>query len=191
MIAEYENHNPHDIYDAERYSLLKCPNCQHPILTQEDVTDNDFEQRLEWGTPRTLYPNNAFHINPVIPEALRNCLAESIQCFNGSLYTATVIMCRRTLEGYCQEMAVSPKLKLVSALNELQANGTISPQLYQWATLLRTFGNKAAHDITSQFSEEDAKDLLDFTIAILDFTYSFKDKFDKFISRQNILQTTN
>jgi len=49
---------------------------------------------------------------------------------------------------------------------------------------LRISGNEAAHDIKIGFSHEDARDILDFTIAILDFIYSYKIKFELFKSRK-------
>jgi len=89
------------------------------------------------------------------------------------------------LEGFLQAMGISKKVPLMKALERVKNDGIINEQLYQWAILLKDSGNDAAHNIASKFSPEDAKDILDFTIAILDFSYSYKDKFDKFISRQN------
>lgn len=93
-------------------------------------------------------------------------------------------MCRRTLDGYRQEMGIDLKVPLAIALQRLKNDGSINAQLYEWATLLKDSGNEAAHNIRAHFTEEDAKDILDFTIAILDFTYSFKDKYDKFMQRK-------
>lgn len=184
-IGEYQNENPYDWLDSEKYLFAKCPNCSGPILMKSEMTFSQGLNEIEWNTPVRLYPSSNFHINPIIPDDLKKALSESVKCYESSLYTSTVIMCRRTLEGYCQIMGVSKKLPLVKALEKLKQNGRINPQLYEWATLLRDSGNEAAHNIKSDFSVEDAKDILDFTIAILDFSYSFKDKFDKFIARKN------
>ena len=72
---------------------------------------------------------------------------------------------------------------LALSIKKLKEDGIINDQLYDWADQLRLAGNKAAHNIAKNVESLDAKDILDFTIAILDFTYSFKDKFDKFKNR--------
>jgi len=184
VIAEFVKHDSeyHDPTESKKYCFLKCPNCEYPILTRTDIVYEYGE--LDWGNAVRIFPVNQFHVNPAIPPELRNALTESIQCYQASLYTPTVIMCRRTLEGFCQLMGVSNKVSLVKSLEILKEKEIINSQLYQWATLLRHTGNKAAHNIKSNFNQIDAKDLLDFTIAILDFCYSFKDKFEKFLERQ-------
>ncbi len=183
VISQFSNHNENDPSVGRQFSFLKCPSCCNPVVMESHLVweINGFI----WGTPVRLFPVSKFHINPAIPKELRNALLESAQCYEAALYTPTVIMCRRTLDGFCQLMGVSKKLTLDKALKKLQDDGYISPQLYEWATLLRNKGNEAAHDINSNFTETDAKDLLDFTIAILDFSYSFKDKFEKFKLRQD------
>lgn len=91
-------------------------------------------------------------------------------------------MCRKTLESFCILKEVKEK-NLAVSIKKLKEKGIINEQLFDWADELRLAGNKAAHSINHDFEESDAKDILDFTIAILDFTYSFKDKFDKFKER--------
>jgi len=182
VLFEYENHNQYDPMDGEKYSFLRCPKCLNPILTRATYV---FEfNNVEWGNPVVIFPTNKFHVNPSIPKDLRTALLESIQCYEASLYTPTVIMCRRTLQGFCEIMGIDKKIPLARALAQLQANRVINDQLFEWANLLKDTGNEAAHNITSSFTHMDAKDLLDFTIAILDFSYSFKDKYDSFIKRQ-------
>ena len=87
------------------------------------------------------------------------------------------------LSGFCAENGTT-KRSLAANLEELRDSGTITDQLFEWATALRLSGNEAAHDVSVTFSEEDAKDLLDFTVAILDFTYSFRVKFEAFLARR-------
>lgn len=140
--------------------------------------DND----VFWGSPQKVYPINNFHINPIIPEILRNALNECIQCYKSRAYTASTIMCRRLIEGFCLVKGVKER-NLETSLKVLHENGTINEQLFEWVNQLRILGNDAAHNIEAKYSAEDAKDTLDFSIAVLDFTYSFKDKFEKFKSR--------
>jgi hypothetical protein len=180
VVACYIDENPHDWMDSTQYSLCKCPECSSPILAKQRRDYNGID--AYWERPVKLYPGSLFYINPVIPENLRKALLECVQCYKSQSFTATVIMCRRTLEGFCQFKGVREKNldKSIKKLNELDL---INAQLYEWANELRLAGNEAAHNIESEFSDVDAKDILDFTIAILDFTFSFKDKFDKFKER--------
>lgn len=180
VIASYASHNEHDPMDAVQYSLCKCPQCSSPILANQEL--DYIAGELEWGMPVKMYPNNQFHINPVIPEKLRKALVECIQCYKSNSHTATVIMCRRAIEGFCAIKGVQEK-NLDKSIKKLKDDGIINEQLFEWANQLRLSGNEAVHNIDSEFSNLDAKDMLDFTIAILDFTFSFKDKFDKFKER--------
>ncbi len=181
-VGSFVNENPHDFMDSIKYSFYKCPQCLSPILAEQDL---DFRQdKTEWGKVKKIYPNDLFHINPVIPEQLQKALLECIRCYKADANTATAIMCRRTLEGFCLIKGVEEK-NLDRSIKKLKDEGFINDQLYEWANQLRLVGNEAAHNIDTNFSSIDAKDILDFTIAILDFTYSFKDKFDKFKSRFN------
>jgi Domain of unknown function (DUF4145) len=119
-----------------KYNLLKCPKCERPFLTEyDDIFGLD-----------TLYPPNDNHINPNLPEPLRNSYGEAMSCFKSKAYTATAIMCRKTLEGICIEHGVKNN-NLVSSLKELKDNGVIESRLYEWADALRISGNEAAHDV--------------------------------------------
>lgn len=181
IVASYVDENPYDWMDSTKYSLCRCPECQSPILVKQRNDYNDIEGSY-WRPPSILFPGNMFHINPVIPEDLRKALLECIQCYKAQSYTATVIMSRRTLEGFCLIKGVKEK-NLEKSIKKLNEIGHINSQLYEWANELRLAGNEAAHNIESEFSPIDAKDILDFTIAILDFTFSFKDKFERFKQR--------
>lgn len=182
QVGSFANTNSEDFLDHIQYTLYRCPNCESPILIEEEYEYDG--QDLYWKLKGKLYPNTLFHINPVIPEQLQKALLESIQCYKAKANTATVIMCRRTLEGFCSVKGIEEG-NLDKNIKRLRDEGFINEQLYEWANELRLSGNEAAHNIDSEFSSLDSKDILDFTIAILDFTYSFKDKFDKFKARRS------
>jgi hypothetical protein len=182
-VGHYVNENPYDFMDSQKYTLCKCPQCHSPLLVEQDLGMDVYLNETAWGRVKKIYPNNLFHINPVIPEKLQKALQECIQCFKADANTATAIMCRRTLEGFCLLKGVEER-SLEKSIKRLKEEGLINDQLFEWANQLRLAGNEAAHNIEGEFSSIDAKDILDFTIAILDFTYSFKDKFDRFKERR-------
>jgi hypothetical protein len=45
-------------------------------------------------------------------------------------------------------------------------------------------GNEAAHGVGTTVSKQDARDLLDFTTAIIDYLFSYRDQFEKFRTRR-------
>jgi hypothetical protein len=180
-IGSYNILNEYDPMDGSRCILCKCVECLSPILIEQTLVWNSFE--TEWGGWKKIYPSNENHINPVIPEPLQKALTECTRCLRSGAYTATVIMCRRTLEGFCQVKGVKER-SLDKAIKKLKEEGLINEQLFEWANQLRLSGNEAVHNIDANFPSADAQDILDFTIAILDFTYSFKDKFEKFKARR-------
>lgn len=174
-----------DPFAEVRFLLLECPSCAEPILTREKGTPYMIGNKVEigWSDLDQLYPVGEFRINPNIPELLRSAFVEAVRCYETEIYTAAAVMCRRTLDGFCVEKGASKKT-LFANLKELKEKDVINDQLYDWADLLRISGNEAAHDVSIAFSKEDARDLLEFTVAILDYSYSFQSRYEKFIDRK-------
>jgi hypothetical protein len=69
-------------------------------------------------------------------------------------------------------------------LPSLRDAGEIDDRLLEWGNALRMVGNEAAHDVLAEISREDAEDILDFTEAILEYLYTFKERFDQFQERR-------
>ena len=165
-------------YDAENevstiYSLFKCPKCRSPFLTDEDLISN----------ASCLYPRPDLRVNPNLPAPLKAAYEEATACFKSKAFTATAIMCRKTLEGICAEHSTTGR-SLVSSLKELKDKGIIENRLYEWAEALRISGNEAAHDVNVTTSAADAKDLIEFTNALLEYVFTFRDKFEEFKRRR-------
>lgn len=179
--GSFVSQNEYDSLDSIKYLLCKCVQCGSPILLRQHLIWTGREE-TDWGKTSKIFPQNQFHVNPEIPEALQTALLESIKCYKTEAFTATAIMCRRTIEGFCVLQNASEG-NLDKSIKKLKDTGQINEQLFDWANQLRLVGNEAAHNINAVFSGLDAKDILDFTIAILDFTYSFKEKFEKFRHR--------
>jgi len=149
------------------YSFLRCPKCSGPFLTDED----DFSGLI------SLFPQPDTRVNPNLPEPLKAACEEATSCFKSKAYTATAIMCRKTLEGICIEHGATGRT-LVASLKELKDKGVIENRLYEWADALRISGNEAAHDVNVTISADDAKDIIEFTNALLEYVFTFRDKFD-------------
>jgi hypothetical protein len=182
-IADYSKPKSPDQVHPEKISFYRCPSCGLPIVLEQALIFFPHTDQGEWATTAQLYPVSDYLVNPAIPAVLQAALSEAIQTHEAGVHTAAAIMCRRTLDGFCAENGATKK-NLAANLKELRDNGTINDQLYEWADALRLSGNEAAHDVQVTFSAEDAQDLLDFTMAILDFTYSFRVKFEAFRMRR-------
>jgi hypothetical protein len=176
FIASYDDGNE---FILTTYSLFKCPKCLRPFLTDED----------EISGAVCLYPQPDSRVNPNLPEPLKAAYGEAIACFKSKAYTATAIMCRKTLEGICVEHGVSGRT-LVSSLKELKDKGIIENRLYEWADALRISGNEAAHDVSVTISADDARDILEFTNALLEYVFTFRDKFEEFKNRRGSKAST-
>src|SRR5688572_13946980 len=133
-IGEYVNHNPYDPMASVKYILCKCSQCSSPILIEQELLF--LGEEVEWTMAKKLFPSSEFHINPVIPEELQKSLTESIKCHKANAHTATAIMCRRTIEGFCQIKDVAEN-NLDRSIKKLKDDGLINEQLYEWANQLR------------------------------------------------------
>ena len=93
-------------------------------------------------------------------------------------------MCRKTLEGICSAHGITVKY-LGTSLKEMKDKGIIENRLFEWAEALRISGNEAAHDVNIKISSQDAKDIVEFTDALLEYVFTFRDKFDEFKKRRS------
>jgi hypothetical protein len=136
-----------------------------------------------------LYPRPDNRVNPNLPLPLQAAYKEALACFKSKAFTATAIMCRKTLEGICVEHGAAGRT-LVLSLKELKDKGIIENRLYEWADALRISGNEAAHDVNVTISAEDARDILEFTNALLEYVFTFRDKFEEFKNRRDARANT-
>jgi hypothetical protein len=58
-------------------------------------------------------------------------------------------------------------------------------RLFEWGNALRKHRNLGAHATTERVSRDDARDLLDFSIAICEYVFVLNEKFQRFVERLN------
>jgi hypothetical protein len=86
------------------------------------------------------------------------------------------------LEGVCKAQGASgPNLN--AKLEVLQKSGTIDTRMIRWAHGIRLIGNEAAHDVDAVVSQEEARDVLDFTEALLIYIFELNHRFAVFSER--------
>lgn len=172
----------YDYYDEDvditgRYSFLKCPRCGQPLLV---LQTND---SAVWDSPKRIYPSLETGASLEVPSAIRSVYEEARSCFRAKAFTATAIMCRKALEAICEEHKIVAR-NLALALGEMRDKGIIESRLYEWADTLRITGNEAAHTAKATISAEDARDILEFTHALLEYVFTFRDRFERFKNRR-------
>ncbi len=166
-----------------RYVLLRCKKCDGPILVWQDNVGNIAEGDI-WDAPVTLFPVQRDRASKDVPPPLGDSYDEAAACSRAKAYTATAIMYRRTLEGVCDAKDMRER-SLARSLAKLRDSGLIDDRLFEWADALRIAGNEAAHDVGAKVSRDDARDILDFTNAILEYLFSFQEKFNAFVARRS------
>lgn len=75
-----------------KYSFLKCPKCKNPFLVVQENYGEGWDEELF-----RLFPPQDRRVNPSFPEPIKNTYKEALSCFKGKAFTATIIMCRKTL----------------------------------------------------------------------------------------------
>ena len=165
-----------------KYSFLRCPKCSSPFLAYQEGNEEG------WDEPSRLFPIQDKQVNPFFPEPIRNAYKEALACLKSKSYTAAAIMCRKTLEGICCVHGIKAK-NLSLGLKEMKSKGVIESRLFVWAEALRISGNEAAHDVQVTILAQDAKDIVAFTDALLEYVFTFRDKFKEFKERREMLAT--
>lgn len=177
-----------DDWSELRYTLVSCPDCSDPFVLQHEGNEtHDYNdcRYTDWGPPRVIFPADPGALDSSVPENIARSYLEArdvfIQC---SGYTASAIMCRRTLEGICKHLGADGR-NLKSKLDNLHKKALIDERIHQWADyVLRGLGNEAVHDVDQVISREDAEAALDFTKAIIEYLFVFQAAFDRFKERR-------
>lgn len=178
VIGVYEYHDAAE-GPPTRITFVQCSRCGHPILVRQEEVWED-----SWTQPETVYPCEGNAVNPELPERLQNTLQEAQRCYHAKAYTATAIICRRAIETLCVDRGVREK-NLALSLAAMRDKHLIDGALFDWADGLRLAGNKAAHDVEIEISWQDARDLVEFTEALLDYVIVFRERFERYKKRQS------
>jgi hypothetical protein len=178
--------SPSDEVDAEyhgdHYSVALCRRCNGPFLLRETVYGVPGE--FETVTDETvLYPVLAEQKIEGLPDAIASSIEQAYRSYSTSSYDACAVMCRRALEALCKSLSAKGR-DLATKLADLKTNGRIEARLLDWAHGVRLVGNEAAHDVETAQSAEDARDILDFTEALLTYVFTLDAKFRSFEARR-------
>lgn len=164
------------------YFLVECPSCKMPLLgTSQPVYDS--YKNWTWDTAERLWPNarNAA-LGPAIPEAAKRDIRDAEKCLKQGIYSATAVLAGRALERIVKDK--TGERTIARGLKKLLDQEIIDKKLFSWADALRKERNLGAHAVDEDITRDNAKDVLDFTVAIYDYVYTLTDKFNQFMKRK-------
>lgn len=104
-IASYLDHDPDDPFPG-KWTFAKCPLCTLPLL----AVQCDYGEGIDADTPSRVFPPKDRQLGLAVPDSIKTAFGEATICFKAKAYTASTIMCRKTLEGLCAEHGVKEKI---------------------------------------------------------------------------------
>ena len=161
------------------YYFGHCVKCRRPGLVGEEETGPNSWDREP--IPQ-VYPV-ARAVGAVLPPKVDESFREAMQCEVAGAPLATAVMVRRTLEAIGREFAPDAK-PLFRALHAMKDKGLISDELAQWGDALRFIGNIGAHPTDEVVTGLDAREALDFLVAIVETIYVLRPKFQAMKARR-------
>ena len=165
-----------------RVVLLECKVCRNALLGMSEIIQVG-EDEWDWATASRLWPEPESEVDWEIPEIARNSLVEAQICFKARAYSACAVMCGRAIEGICKHH--NPSIRTLAAgLKQLRDDAVIDNRLYEWGEALRENRNLGAHATTEKVTKDDARDLLDFSVAICEYVFVLNAKWERFQTRQ-------
>jgi hypothetical protein len=183
---------PDDVPDAEYrndyYVVALCPRCESPFLMRQSLYGIPAEFEVVTESVQ-LYPQSGrLPLGDLVPSVAR-AYEQAERSFVTGLYEPAALMCRRCLEAVCKTLGATGRT-LDARLDRLASDGHIDERLRVWAHSVRVVGNEAAHDVEVEMSKDDARDVLDFTEALLLYVFSLKRRHEAFIARRSMNEPT-
>ena len=155
------------------FSVWSCHHCDRAIfITQKSSQyDHVVTERLEI---ESIFPSIESTVDERVPDGIAKDFIEAARCFNISAFKASVVISRRTIQKMCLNLGANKGEKLYEQIDQLKQAGKLHPDLADIATEIRFLGNDGAHPVDDGLDEitnEDAKEILDFTAELLDDLY--------------------
>jgi len=169
-------------YHGEHYYVCLCGRCSQPFLIRQSLfgVPAEFETITD---EKILYPSEKKLPLDGVPNTIKSAYDQAARSFSASLFEPCVLMCRKCLEATCRNLGAKGR-DLNFKLQSLFDGGHIDSRLLNWAHEIRLIGNEAAHDPDTKVTKHDARDVLDFTEAILIYVFSLTSRFEAFRARR-------
>jgi DNA-directed RNA polymerase subunit RPC12/RpoP len=166
-------------------SVWRCHYCDKGIFIKHQKAQ--YVHEAQEGLVDIIYPSNEPEVDKRVPAGIADDYIEASKCFNISANKASVVMARRVIQKMCVNLGADKTKKLFQQIDELKKAGKLHPDLADIATEVRFIGNDGAHpedDGLDQVKEEDAKEILDFTLELLDDLYVRPEKVKEMKNRR-------
>jgi len=171
-------------YYGDYYHVCLCGRCEQAFLLRQSHFSFLGDSTVSKTEETILYPAIKNIDIKEIPRIIKSPYEQACQCFTAALYEPCMLMCRKCLEAICAYKGVTVGT-LHSKLKTLFDNGDLDHRFYDWTQEIRNLGNVAAHEFGENVTKDDARDILDFTEALLIYMFSLISKFEAFQSRRN------
>jgi hypothetical protein len=171
--------------ESERFVFLECPGCHKPLLGRSDYIEFETEDGFDSGWTTNLvrlYPQPHKKLDPLIPHQVIQSLEDARKCYQAKVYTASAVMCGRALEAICKEK--TGESTLAKGLKSLKSQNLIDNRLFDWGDALRKERNIGAHASDETVTRTDARDILDFANAIVEYIYVMTAKYEAYQDRK-------
>lgn len=170
------------------YALYRCSICCNGVAALCGFVSKDNNPRtninIVFGTDETpilaSYPDEKEESAPkFVPENVERFYLQGLSSLGSSSWDAAGSMFRKTLDTATKAINTSlTERRLVDRIDKLFDSGGLTKQLQEWAHEIRMDGNDAVHD-DDPFTENDAKELKDFTEIFLQYTFSMPGKLEE------------
>ncbi len=173
----------------------ECRRCHMPVLATCIALGKDFleicqciskARRATYCEPRII----AFHPAPVppyahpsLPEDVRHAFIDLQSMLREKKMPHFILTgCRAVLEAAVRHLGGGKDGDaLYARIADLFDKGIITASLKDWASVVRRYGNAAAHEMKG--SPEEAREMVDFTRVFLQFTFELPSTIEKIRSR--------
>lgn len=163
------------------HALVRCDSCGKIILLIFKGVKKTTTPEGYFYIDKELvdqYPKRIPKLHEYIPPQVADDYIEAIKCFDVGAWKASVVMCRRALQGSAIEKGAK-KDRLADQIDELYNQQMITKSIKDWAHEIRLTGNIGAHpnkDCLENVTKEDAKELINFVEEYLNYVYVMPSK---------------
>ena len=145
---------------------IKLTAGQSPLQYHGDIDENPNQHILK------LYPKpQETKIPKNLPANINRFFMQASDSFKASSFDASSMMSRKTLEVAVKTLEPTATGNLYKRIESLAKQNLITPDLKDWAHIIRDDGNTAAHE-EDPVTKEHAEELLAFTEMFLMYTFT-------------------
>ncbi len=165
--------------DPNAFILTHCEDCDLPILARNML---DYEEGWPDYAER-IWPDSFEDRIPYdVPHDIRKDLINAQRCLTSKIPDAAAVLAGKAVERWVRQ--TSGEEYLAKGLKTLRDAGTIDQRLFEWGEALREERNIGAHADDVGVKMDDARDVIDFAIAIFDYVFILSTKFEAYKNRK-------